>query len=253
MMRRICILLSLLLLASSCKAGTPKRYKIEVVKEYNHDTGAYTQGLFFHNGELFESTGQFGESSLRKVELATGHVRKKLNFARKYFAEGSVVLGDNLYVLTWTNKVAFIYDASTLEYKQTYSYPREGWGLTTDGRNLIASDGTSRLYFLSPEFKLLKSITVKLNGRPVRYLNELEWIDGRIWANIYTSDAIVIINPSTGEVEATVNCGGLLPSSLHTADTDVLNGIAVDKDGRIYLTGKNWPRLYEVKLVPEKK
>ena len=128
-----------------------------------------------------------------------------------------------------------------------------GRGLTTDGRNLIASDGTSRLYFLSPEFKLLKSITVKLNGRPVRYLNELEWIDGRIWANIYTSDAIVIINPSTGEVEATVNCGGLLPSSLRTADTDVLNGIAVDKDGRIYLTGKNWPRLYEVKLVPEKK
>ena len=252
-MRRICILLALVLLAPSCKAGTPKRYTVEVVKEYKHDTGAYTQGLFFHDGELFESTGQYGESTMRKVDLETGEVTRKLNFARKYFAEGSVILGDNLYVLTWTNKVAFIYDAATLEYKQTYSYPREGWGLTTDGKSLIASDGTSRLYFLSPELKLQKSITVKLNGRPMRYLNELEWIDGRIWANIYTSDAIVIINPSSGEVEATVNCGGLLPAKLRTQDTDVLNGIAVDKDGRIYLTGKNWPRLYEVRLVSVKK
>ena len=252
-MRRICILLALVLLAPSCKAGTPKRYNVEVVKEYRHDTGAYTQGLFFHNGELYESTGQYGESTIRKVELETGEVTKKLNFNRKYFAEGSVILGDNLYVLTWTNKVAFIYDAATLEYKQTYSYPREGWGLTTDGKNLIASDGTSRLFFLTPDLKLLKSITVKLNGRPVRLLNELEWIDGRIWANVYTSNAILIINPSSGEVEAMVNCGGLLPDKLRGPDTDVLNGIAVDEDGRIYLTGKNWPRLYEVKLVPVKK
>ena len=252
-MRRICILLALVLLAPSCKAGTPKRYTLEVVKEYKHDTGAYTQGLFFHNGELYESTGQYGESTIRKVELETGEVTKKLNFNRKYFAEGSVILGDNLYVLTWTNKVAFIYDAATLEYKQTYSYPREGWGLTTDGKSLIASDGTSRLFFLTPDLKLTRSITVKLNGRPIRYLNELEWIDGRIWANVYTSDAILIINPASGEVEATIDCGGLLPVKLRGPDTDVLNGIAVDKDGRIYLTGKNWPRLYEVKLVPVKK
>ena len=252
-MRRICIFLALVLLAQSCKAGAPKRFTIEVVKEYDHDTGAYTQGLFFHNEELFESTGQYGESTIRKVDLKSGQVTRKLNFARKYFAEGSVILGENLYVLTWTNKVAFIYDAATLEYKQTYSYPREGWGLTTDGKNLIASDGTSRLYFLSPELKLQKSLTVKLNGRPIRFLNELEWIDGRIWANVYTSDVILIINPSSGEVEATVDCGGLLPDKLRGPETDVLNGIAVDKDGRIYLTGKNWPRLYEVKLVPVKK
>ena len=252
-MRRICIFLALVLLAPSCKAGTPKRYTVKVVKEYRHDTGAYTQGLFFHDGKLYESTGQYGESTIRIVDLETGEVTKKLNFARKYFAEGSVILGDNLYVLTWTNKVAFIYDAATLEYKQTYSYPREGWGLTTDGKNLIASDGTSRLFFLTPDLKLLKSITVKMNGRPVRLLNELEWIDGRIWANVYTSNAILIINPSSGEVEAMVNCGGLLPDNLRGPDTDVLNGIAVDKDGRIYLTGKNWPRLYEVKLVPVKK
>ena len=242
-----------ILLAFSCKAGGPKRYGIEVVKEYSHDTGAYTQGLFFHNGLLYESTGQFGESTMRKVELPTGRVTRKLTFGRKYFAEGSVILGDNLYILTWTNKVAFIYDAATLDYKQTYSYPREGWGLTTDGKQLIASDGTSRIYFLSPEFKLQKSIVVKLNGRPVRYLNELEWIDGRIWANVYTTDMIVIINPTSGEVEAIVNCSGLLPADLRKPDTDVLNGIAVDEDGRIFLTGKNWPRLYEVRLVPEKK
>ena len=241
-----------LVLAASCKAGTPKRYKVEVVKEYSHDTGAYTQGLFFHDAQLYESTGQYGGSSMRKVDLESGRVLRKLDFSRKYFAEGSVILGDNLYILTWTNNVAFVYDASTLAYKQTYSYPREGWGLTTDGSRLIASDGSSRIYFLSPEVKLEKTLSVKLNGKPVRYLNELEWIDGRIWANVYTADLIVIIDPDSGEVEATVNCGGLLPDKLRKADTDVLNGIAADGKGRIYLTGKNWPRLYEVRIVEQK-
>ena len=252
-MRKSIFILCLLLCSVSCKAGTPKRYNIEVVKEYTHDTSAYTQGLFFHGGQLYESTGQYGESSIRKVDLQTGRVQRKLDFSRKYFAEGSVILGDNLYILTWTNRVAFVYDAATLEYKQSYSYPREGWGLTTDGTQLIASDGSSRIYFLSADFKLQKTINVSLNGRPVRYLNELEWIDGRIWANVYTTDLIVIIDPKSGEVEATVNCGGLLPDKLRKPETDVLNGIAVDAEGRIYLTGKNWPRLYEVKLVPVKK
>lgn len=252
-MRKSIYILCLMLCTISCKAGSPKRYNIEVVKEYNHDTGAYTQGLFFNGGQLYESTGQFGESTMRIVDLQTGRVQRKLDFSRKYFAEGSVILGDKLYILTWTNKVAFVYDAATLEYRQSYSYPREGWGLTTDGTQLIASDGSSRLYFLSPEFKLQKTVNVVLNGRPVRYLNELEWIGGKIWANVYTTDLIVIIDPKSGEVEATVNCGGLLPDKLRKPDTDVLNGIAADADGRIYLTGKNWPRLYEIKLVPVKK
>lgn len=252
-MRKSIYILCLMLCTISCKAGSPKRYNIEVVKEYNHDTGAYTQGLFFNGGQLYESTGQFGESTMRIVDLQTGRVQRKLDFSRKYFAEGSVILGDKLYILTWTNKVAFVYDAATLEYRQSYSYPREGWGLTTDGTQLIASDGSSRLYFLSPEFKLQKTVNVVLNGRPVRYLNELEWIDGKIWANVYTTDLIVIIDPKSGEVEATVNCGGLLPDKLRKPDTDVLNGIAADAGGRIYLTGKNWPRLYEIKLVPVKK
>ena len=243
----ICVLCSII----SCSAKV-ERYKIEVVKAYPHDTGSYTQGLFWHDGSLYESTGLNGKSTFRKVDLQSGQALTKLPFNKKYFVEGSVILGDKLYILTWTNKVVFIYDANTLEYRSTYSYPREGWGLTTDGKSLISSDGSSRIYFLTPELKFERSINVTLNGRAVRYLNELEWIDGRIWANVYTTDTIVIINPDTGIVEATVDCEGLLPERLRTYDTDVLNGIAVDSEGRIFLTGKNWPELYEVKLVGEK-
>lgn len=243
----ICVLCSIL----SCSAKV-ERYKIEVVKAYPHDTGSYTQGLFWHDGSLYESTGLNGKSTFRKVDLQSGQALTKLPFNKKYFVEGSVILGDKLYILTWTNKVVFIYDANTLEYRSTYSYPREGWGLTTDGKSLISSDGSSRIYFLTPGLKFERSINVTLNGRAVRYLNELEWIDGRIWANVYTTDTIVIINPDTGIVEATVDCEGLLPERLRTYDTDVLNGIAVDSEGRIFLTGKNWPELYEVKLVGEK-
>ncbi len=243
----VCVLCSIL----SCSAKV-ERYKIEVVKAYPHDTGSYTQGLFWHDGSLYESTGLNGKSTFRKVDLQSGKALTKLPFNRKYFVEGSVILVDKLYILTWTNKVIFIYDANTLEYLSTYSYPREGWGLTTDGKSLISSDGSSRIYFLTPELKFERSINVTLNGRAVRYLNELEWIDGRIWANVYTTDTIVIINPDTGIVEATVDCDGLLPERLRTSDTDVLNGIAVDSEGRIFLTGKNWPELYEVKLVGEK-
>ena len=251
-MIRILLPLALALLCAGCSARV-KQYKVEVVKEYPHDTGAYTQGLFFDGGRFFESTGQFGESSFREVELATGKVLSKMNFQQKYFGEGSVMLGGNLYILTWLNKVAFVYDAKTLEYKQTYSYPREGWGLTTDGKSLIASDGSSRLYFLSPEFKQERYVDVKMDGRAVRNLNELEYIDGKIWANVYMTDLIVIINPADGTVEASIDCTGLLPGKLREPRTDVLNGIAQDPaTGKIYLTGKYWPRLYEVRLVPVK-
>ena len=156
----------------------------------------------------------------------------------------------SLYLLTWTSKVAFIYDAATLEYVSTYSYPRQGWGLTTDGTRLIASDGSSTLYFMDGAFSVTRRLTVRLNGRPMRLLNELEYVDGKIWANVYTADLILIIDPATGNVEATVDASGLLPAGLRTEDTDVLNGIAYDeKTGKIYLTGKNWPRLYEIRLT----
>ncbi len=255
-MRSVFKIMAILLAVSAslrCSAQL-KSYKVEVVREYPHDVTSYTQGLFFHDGQMYESTGVAGESTFRKVDMATGKPLRKLEFADRYFVEGSVVFGDNLYILTWHNNVAFVYDINTLEYRSTWSYPREGWGLTTDGRSLIASDGSSTLYFMTPEFKMERQVTVKLQGRPMRLLNELEYIDGKIWANVYTSDMILIIDPATGKVEATVDCSGLLPESLRKPDTDVLNGIAYNPaDGKLYLTGKNWPRLYEVKIVEKRK
>ena len=249
----IIFLAILSLAASSCADAKVRQYKVKVVKEYPHDEMSYTQGLFFQGDKMVESTGQYGESTLRLVDLGTGKAVKKLDFDRKYFIEGSVELDGKIYLLTWQNKVAFIYDARTFEYKQTFSYPREGWGLTTDGKNLIASDGTSRLYWLDGQFRQQKVVTVKLNGRPVNQLNELEWIDGKIWANVYMTDMILIINPETGNVEATVDCTGLLPRHLRDQYTDVLNGIAYNPDTKkIYLTGKYWKRLYEVELVEKK-
>ena len=248
MKRFILIAVALLAGLCACSASGPRQYGIKVLKEYPHDSSAYTQGLFFHNDELYESTGQCGNTSLRKVDLESGKVLRKLDFNRKYFGEGSAILEDKLYMLTWTNRVAFIYDASTLKYIKTCAYPREGWGLTTDGKCLIASDGSAFLYFMDSDFRVLRKLKVTMNDRPVRLLNELEWIDGRIWANVYTTDMIVIINPGSGKVEGVVDCGKLLPDALRRQDTDVLNGIA-EKDGRIFLTGKNWPRLYEVRLI----
>jgi len=250
-MKKYLLIIGLVLLSlCSCADGKVRQYRLQVVKEYPHDTQSYTQGLFFDGGTFYESTGQYGESTFRTVDLATGKAIRKLDFGRKYFVEGSVILGDDLYILTWTNKVAFVYDAKTLTYKQTFTYPREGWGLTTDGKQLIASDGSQNLYFMDRQFKLQKTLPVTLNGRAVNLLNELEYIDGKIWANVYTSDLIVIIDPKTGAVEATVDCTGLLPRQLRDSRTDVLNGIAQDPaSGKVYLTGKYWPRLYEVKLV----
>ena len=245
------ILFALLLLSalSSCADAAVKRYKAVSVASYPHDESAYTQGLFFHGGVLYESTGIKGESSMRVVELESGEVKKRIDFSDKYFVEGSCILGGNLYILTWTGKVAFVYDAGTLTYKQGYRYPYEGWGLTTDGKSLIASDGSSKLYFMDGEFRLERKIDVKLNGRSISLLNELEYIDGKIWANVYTSELVLIINPSDGRVEATVDCSGLLPEYLRDGRTDVLNCIAYNsEDGKIYLTGKYWKRLFEIKL-----
>ena len=242
------IIASLMLL--SCAEAEVKEYKVEVVAEYPHDVEAYTQGLFFHDGQMYESTGLHGKSTLRKVDFTTGEAVQKIGFNEKYFIEGSVIMGDNLYVLTWETRMAFIYDAETLEFKTSWKYPREGWVITTDGKKLIASDGSATLYFMDENFKVERKVMVKHEERPVRWLNELEYIDGKIWANVYTSDEIVIINPKDGTVEEVVDCRGLLPDSLRTPATDVLNGIAYDPmTKKIYLTGKNWPKLYEVKLI----
>lgn len=252
-MRELLTILFMSFCLLSCGEGKVTEYKLEVVAEYPHDTDSYTQGLFFNEGQLYESTGQHGKSTFRKVDLMTGSALKRLDFDKKYFVEGSVMFEGNLYILTWESKVAFVYDAETLEYKSSWKYPREGWGLTTDGEFLIASDGTASLYFMDGNFKPDHKVLVTLNDRPVRLINELEYIDGRIWANVYTYDEILIINPKTGKVIGIIDCRGLLPDKLRTVNTDVLNGIAYNKeDGKIYLTGKNWPKLYEVKLIEKK-
>jgi len=244
------VVIVLSLFASSCVNAKVRQYKAQVVAEYPHDRTSYTQGLFFYDGQMYESTGLNGRSTFRKVDIRTGKALYRLNFDRRYFLEGSVEKDGNIYMLTWQNNVAFVYDAKTLKYKKSYSYPREGWGLTTDGKTLIASDGSANLYFLDDDFRTARKVTVRLNGRPVNDLNELEYIDGKIWANVYLTDLIVIVNPADGNVEATVDCSGLLPSRLRYDDTDVLNGIAYNpQNGKIYLTGKNWCRLYEIKLA----
>ena len=192
MRRLITAILSTFILLS-CADASVKVYKLDVVAEYPHDTQSYTQGLFFHDGQLYESTGQNGKSTFRKVELETGKPLKRLDFDKKYFVEGSVIFGDNLYILTWESRVAFMYDAKTLEFKSSWSYPREGWGLTTDGKQLIASDGSATLFFMDENFALKRRVMVKCEGRPIRWLNELEYINGKIWANVYTTDEIPAI------------------------------------------------------------
>lgn len=252
-MKKFVALMAVLAVLASCTEAKLKEYKLEIVAEYPHDTESYTQGLFFHDGDLYESTGMHGKSTFRKVDLATGDALRKLNFDKQYFVEGSVILGNELYILTWESRVAFVYDANTLEYKSSWKYPREGWGLTTDGKHLIASDGTANLYFMNNQFALDRKQLVTIDGRPVRWLNELEYIKGKVWANVYTSDEIVIVNPKNGKVEGLIDCKGLLPKILRTESTDVLNGIAYDpRTDKIYLTGKNWPKLYEVKLIEKK-
>lgn len=245
------ILVMIISLPFTACAQKVKEYKLDVVESLPHDKSAYTQGLFFYNNELYESCGQYGSSSFRKVDLKSGKVLRRLDFDRRYFVEGSCVLNDLLYILTWQEHKCFVYDAKTLKYLGELYNIREGWGLTTDGKQLIMTDGSSNIYFLDPQtFALKDTKTVKLNGKPVTYLNELEYINGEIWANVYLEDYILIINPSTGAVTGKIDCTGLLPRNLRAPNTDVLNGIAHNPaTGDIYLTGKYWPRMYKIKLI----
>ena len=230
----------------------PEFYTFRVKNVYPHSTESYTQGLQYVDGVMWEGTGEWGESKLQKIDLASGAVETLVSLPRSEFGEGITVLGDKVYQLTWTNGVAHVYNLQGKKMKD-FRYAGEGWGLTTDGESLYMSNGTSDIYKLNPEtFKRERKITVTLRGEVVDFINELEWIDGKIWANVYTTDYIMIINPQTGAVEGVVDCANLLPESDYSEKTDVLNGIAYDGVGkRIFLTGKRWNKLFEVEIIKQ--
>jgi glutaminyl-peptide cyclotransferase len=236
--------------ASSPSASSHATYSYEIVNAWPHDPQAFTQGLVYLDGQLLESTGLNGRSSLRRIELATGRVLKKINLPAEYFGEGMTILRDRIYQLTWQHQKGFVYDLATLSPVREFTYTGEGWGLTTDGSALILSDGTPTLRFLDPETSaVLRTVSVTIDGRPLPQLNELEFVDGEIFANIWQTHTIVRIDPATGRVTGTIDLTGILPPQERRPDTDVLNGIAYDPaTKRLFVTGKNWPRLFEVKL-----
>jgi glutamine cyclotransferase len=226
-------------------------YTYEVVNVWPHDRSAFTEGLIYLKGIFIESTGIERHSTLRKVEPQTGRVLQQLTVSASYFAEGMTVLNGKIFQLTWQNHVGFVYDLNRFEKENEFSYTGEGWGLTTDGKSLIMSDGTSLIRFLDPvTFKVTRTIEVTKEGQPLPRLNELEYIKGEIFANIWQTDGVARIDPGSGKVLGMIDFSGLLvPQDL--AGTDVLNGIAYDALGdRLFVTGKYWPKLFEVRLKP---
>jgi glutamine cyclotransferase len=234
------------------QAGVPE-YSYQIVHTYHHDPLAFTQGLVYVDGVLYEGTGLEAQSSIRKVKLETGEVLQKHEIPGQYFGEGIVVWKDRLLELTWKAEKGFIYDLASFQQKGEFPYPGEGWGLTSDGKSIIMSDGSAQLRFWDPEtLKETRRITVNENGRPIDKLNELEWVKGEIFANVWETDRIVRIDPKTGNVTGWINLKGLLTPQDYNDLTDVLNGIAYDAKGdRLFVTGKRWPKLFEIKLVKQ--
>jgi glutamine cyclotransferase len=225
-------------------------YTYEIVNAWKHDSEAFTQGLVFHDGYFYESTGQFGHSSLRKVALNTGEVLKKVEVPVKHFAEGMTILNGKVFQLTWTDERGFIYDVNSLNKISEFNFTGEGWGLANDGRNLILSDGTNQIRFLDPQtFVVTKTLKVFDNGRPLVSLNELEYINGEIYANIWHADKIARIDPESGKLLAWIDLSGLLPDARRQNSEAVLNGIAYDQaSDRLFVTGKLWSKLFEIRL-----
>jgi glutaminyl-peptide cyclotransferase len=237
--------------AGKAKTNRIPIYKPEVYRTYPHDENAFTEGLFFADGYLYESTGLYGQSILRKVEIQSGSVIQKINLSSEYFGEGIASYDDKIVQLTWRSNRGFVYSKKNFKLVHEFSYPTEGWGITYDGKNLIMSDGTAVLHYLSSkDFSRVKEVNVTANGQPVTELNELEYINGKIYANIWQTDKIAIIQPD-GEVIGWIDLGGILSPGDCTQKIDVLNGIAYNaKENRMYVTGKYWCKLFELEIVP---
>lgn len=229
-------------------------YDYRIVRSYPHDSHAFTQGLLYLDGDLYESTGLNGASSVRRVELSTGRVLQRQDLDGKYFGEGLAAWGPNLIQLTLRTSLGFVYDRASLRLRQTFSYPGEGWGLTHDGARLIMSDGSSVLRFLNPwTLQDAGQLPVRDGTAEIAGLNELEYVRGEIFANVWPTDRIVRISPESGRVTGWIDLAGLLPAADRPASGSVLNGIAYDaQNDRLFVTGKRWPRLFEIKLVPRR-
>jgi glutamine cyclotransferase len=255
-MRKTCIALAAMMPMSLAFAAPPAQipvYSYEIVHTYPHDRGAFTEGLFFHDGYLYESTGMNGQSSIRKVELASGRVVKQRDLPNDVFGEGIVDWKNELIGLTWKNQEGYVFDLDSFDFEHKFAYSGEGWGMTRNDRNLLMSDGTSTIRVLDPAtLKQVGAINVTMQGQPIDQINELEWIKGQIYANIWQTNRIARIDPKTGHVTAWIDMSGLLShSDREAAGADVLNGIAYDaKTDRMFVTGKYWPNLFEIKLVP---
>lgn len=223
-------------------------YSYRIINEYPHDSKAFTQGLLYENGTLYESTGLLKKSSLRQVELETGKVLKIFNMSDEHFGEGITIFGDSIIQLTWQSNTGFVYNISDFNQTGEFHYSTEGWGLTTDGDQLIMSDGTAKLHFLDPEtYQEIRSVNVTDNGTAITRINELEYVDGEIYANIWLKDRIARISPETGEVLGWIDLTGILNK---TDGVDVLNGIAYDAENeRLFVTGKYWPTIFEIEVV----
>jgi glutaminyl-peptide cyclotransferase len=237
-------------LKAGARAHAPTE-TFRIVHAYPHDREAFTQGLLFERGFLYESTGLEGHSSVRKVQLESGRVLQKLDVPPPYFAEGLADWRNHLVQLTWMSHVGFVYDLASFRKLSEFAYAGEGWGLTDDEHNLIMSDGSDTLRYLDPQtYSTVRTIHVQDRGEPITNLNELEYIRGEIYANIWQTDRIARISPKTGDVTAWIDLSGLLNAADRTADTDVLNGIAYDPaTDRLFVTGKRWPKLFEIRVM----
>jgi len=241
--------------APTPSADEPVEYGYKIVRAYAHDPKAFTQGLFYRDGFLYESTGLNGQSSIRKVKIETGEVVQRRALASTYFGEGIVNWKGRLIALTYTSQVGFVFDLATFEPLQQFAYPGEGWGLTHDGKRIIMSDGSAELRFWDPDtLKETGRLKVTDRGVPVLRLNELEWIRGEIYANVWQTNRIARIDPVSGKVVGWIDLTGLMSGVYRLKPDDVLNGIAYDASGdRLFVTGKNWPRLFEIRLTPKQK